>query len=173
MKRRPWFAPLPFEAPAQVRKAVKERRKAERRESRAVWLQAQGKQAIAVVPILVIAGVLFAYAIFHPATKLSAFVAYPQQGTVWEPSPVKLPPASSTEPAADSLTRYFAAMTRPRSLTSSNPTPSWGDPAPWPTGLPTIATVDATALCNDGELSYSTHHQGTCSHHGGVAEWYR
>jgi hypothetical protein len=28
-----------------------------------------------------------------------------------------------------------------------------------------------TALCNDGTYSYSTHRQGTCSHHGGVAQW--
>jgi hypothetical protein len=30
----------------------------------------------------------------------------------------------------------------------------------------------ATALCSDGTCSYSAHHQGTCSHHGGVAQWY-
>jgi hypothetical protein len=29
------------------------------------------------------------------------------------------------------------------------------------------------ALCNDGTLSFSEHHQGTCSHHGGVSVWYR
>lgn len=29
----------------------------------------------------------------------------------------------------------------------------------------------ATAICNDGTPSYSAHHQGTCSHHGGVASW--
>ncbi|WP_432705998.1 DUF3761 domain-containing protein [Actinoallomurus iriomotensis] len=31
----------------------------------------------------------------------------------------------------------------------------------------------ATARCNDGTYSYSQHHQGTCSHHGGVAVWYK
>lgn len=31
----------------------------------------------------------------------------------------------------------------------------------------------ATALCNDGSLSYSLHHRGTCSHHDGVAVWYK
>ncbi|MGW0795925.1 DUF3761 domain-containing protein [Streptomyces sp. NPDC002692] len=31
----------------------------------------------------------------------------------------------------------------------------------------------ASALCNDGTLSFSQHHQGTCSHHHGVAEFYR
>src|SRR3569833_292990 len=28
-----------------------------------------------------------------------------------------------------------------------------------------------TAICNDGTTSYSQHRQGTCSHHGGVAQW--
>ena len=29
----------------------------------------------------------------------------------------------------------------------------------------------ATARCNDGTYSFSQHHSGTCSHHGGVAVW--
>jgi hypothetical protein len=29
----------------------------------------------------------------------------------------------------------------------------------------------ASAHCRDGSWSFSEHHQGTCSHHGGVAEW--
>jgi len=29
----------------------------------------------------------------------------------------------------------------------------------------------ATARCRDGTYSYSQHRSGTCSHHGGVAEW--
>jgi hypothetical protein len=29
----------------------------------------------------------------------------------------------------------------------------------------------ATAQCRDGTYSYSQHHSGTCSHHGGVAKW--
>jgi hypothetical protein len=28
-----------------------------------------------------------------------------------------------------------------------------------------------TAICEDGTHSYSHHHRGTCSHHGGVEEW--
>lgn len=31
----------------------------------------------------------------------------------------------------------------------------------------------ATARCRDGSESFSEHHAGTCSHHGGVAGWYR
>jgi hypothetical protein len=29
----------------------------------------------------------------------------------------------------------------------------------------------ATAKCKDGSMSFSKHHSGTCSHHGGVAQW--
>ena len=29
----------------------------------------------------------------------------------------------------------------------------------------------ATAQCRDGSYSFSLHHRGTCSRHGGVAEW--
>jgi Protein of unknown function (DUF3761) len=29
-----------------------------------------------------------------------------------------------------------------------------------------------TAECRDGTYSYSQHHQGTCSHHHGVAIWF-
>ena len=28
-----------------------------------------------------------------------------------------------------------------------------------------------SAQCSDGSYSFSEHHQGTCSHHGGVAHW--
>jgi len=31
--------------------------------------------------------------------------------------------------------------------------------------------VGATAQCKDGSYSFSRHHSGTCSHHGGVAVW--
>ncbi len=29
----------------------------------------------------------------------------------------------------------------------------------------------ASARCRDGSFSFSLHHRGTCSHHGGVAQW--
>ena len=29
----------------------------------------------------------------------------------------------------------------------------------------------ASARCGDGTWSFSEHHSGTCSHHGGVSEW--
>jgi hypothetical protein len=30
----------------------------------------------------------------------------------------------------------------------------------------------ASARCRDGSYSFSEHHRGTCSHHGGVATWF-
>lgn len=41
--------------------------------------------------------------------------------------------------------------------------------------LPSISSSGngATAKCMDGTLSYAANHRGACSHHGGVAEWYR
>ena len=31
----------------------------------------------------------------------------------------------------------------------------------------------ATAICKDGTFSFSMHHSGTCSHHKGVAKFYK
>ncbi|HET6815815.1 MAG TPA: DUF3761 domain-containing protein [Mycobacteriales bacterium] len=39
------------------------------------------------------------------------------------------------------------------------------------TSTGSTSTSGATAKCVDGTLSYSAHRSGTCSHHGGVAEW--
>jgi hypothetical protein len=35
------------------------------------------------------------------------------------------------------------------------------------------APAGASAQCRDGSYSFSLHHSGTCSHHGGVAQWLR
>ncbi len=50
-------------------------------------------------------------------------------------------------------------------------------PQPSPTPPPQIAVPQvpdgATARCKDGTYSFAVHHQGACSHHDGVAEWYK
>jgi hypothetical protein len=43
-------------------------------------------------------------------------------------------------------------------------------PAHSKTGAPPSG---ATAKCRDGTFSFSQHHRGTCSHHGGVATWFQ
>ena len=40
-------------------------------------------------------------------------------------------------------------------------------------GDKSTAPKGATAKCKDGTYSFAKHHQGACSHHGGVAEWYK
>ncbi len=44
-------------------------------------------------------------------------------------------------------------------------------PAPPPAPVSGVPS-GATALCKDGTYSYSAHHQGSCSGHGGVAQFY-
>jgi hypothetical protein len=54
---------------------------------------------------------------------------------------------------------YFGAYVGSRSTTSTS------------AGTSTSTSGGATARCVDGTLSYSAHRSGTCSHHGGVAQW--
>lgn len=53
-------------------------------------------------------------------------------------------------------------------LSNDNYTNSDGDPVHSPAYSDTIPT-GATAQCSDGTCSFSQHHQGTCSHHGGMS----
>jgi hypothetical protein len=53
---------------------------------------------------------------------------------------------------------------------SSYKAPSVAQPA---AALALVATGGATALCNDGTYSYTAHHQGACSGHGGVKMFYK
>jgi hypothetical protein len=53
------------------------------------------------------------------------------------------------------------------------PTSHSAPPPPAPTSAPVGPPDAATALCNDGTYSYAAHHRGACSHHGGVAVFYR
>ncbi|HAM25714.1 MAG TPA: hypothetical protein DCP11_03180 [Microbacteriaceae bacterium] len=47
------------------------------------------------------------------------------------------------------------------------------DPIPAQPAPPVAPGGGATALCVDGSLSFAAHYQGACSHHGGVAQWYK
>ncbi|MGZ4493865.1 MAG: DUF3761 domain-containing protein [Nocardioides sp.] len=42
-----------------------------------------------------------------------------------------------------------------------------------PAPAPVASGNGATARCNDGTYSYAAHHQGACSHHGGVQVFYK
>ena len=58
---------------------------------------------------------------------------------------------------------------------SEKSTPNYSYSEPKPSYSPPARSVNpsgATARCRDGTLSYSASRRGTCSHHGGVAEWF-
>jgi uncharacterized protein YraI len=46
-----------------------------------------------------------------------------------------------------------------------------GQWVPSPQQSTTGPPAGASAQCNDGTYSFSRHHSGTCSHHGGVRRW--
>jgi Protein of unknown function (DUF3761) len=53
----------------------------------------------------------------------------------------------------------------------ANGTPGLVDAPGFVGGIPGGPPPGATARCRDGDYSYSTHHSGTCSGHGGVSQW--
>lgn len=62
---------------------------------------------------------------------------------------------------------------RPKPSNSSQSTTAYSKPSTsYSAQSKTIDNSGASARCRDGSLSYSAHRRGTCSHHGGVAEWY-
>ncbi|NLE79257.1 MAG: DUF3761 domain-containing protein [Rhodococcus sp.] len=71
------------------------------------------------------------------------------------------PPAPAPAPAPDS----YSGDCGPNSYVNAD-----GNCIPEPVQAPT-APAGATAHCNDGTYSYSQNRRGTCSGHGGVAEW--
>jgi Protein of unknown function (DUF3761) len=88
-------------------------------------------------------------------------------GGVQKPTKVKAATASTaatpaTAPAAAPATAPAPAAAA-KTATATKSAPSTTASNTDPTG--------ATAKCKDGTYSKSQHHSGTCSSHGGVAEW--
>jgi len=61
----------------------------------------------------------------------------------------------------------YVKPTAPAASSGNGYTNSQGNYVPSPSSNPS----GATARCADGSYSYSQSRRGTCSHHGGVAEW--
>jgi uncharacterized protein DUF3761 len=107
-------------------------------------------------------------------------------GATSAPSPTAAPSTSPATPTTPSATRApthkpVAHHTATSRGTTSGGSGSSGSSTSGGSGGSTTHRTEApvapgggaTAQCNDGTLSYSRHHQGTCSHHGGVAVWYK
>jgi hypothetical protein len=100
-------------------------------------------------------------------------------------------PKNSTAQCNDGT--YSSAKTKSGACSKHGGVRTWyADQAPAPAPLPPTRTPpaprqagrtastapapnpqNATARCNDGTLSFSAQHSGACSHHGGVAQWYK
>jgi len=72
-------------------------------------------------------------------------------------------PAAAAKPAPAAATPAAAAPAESKASTPSKSAPTTTAGNADPTG--------ATAKCKDGTYSKSQHRSGTCSSHGGVAEW--
>ncbi|MFL6726012.1 MAG: DUF3761 domain-containing protein [Sphingomicrobium sp.] len=86
-------------------------------------------------------------------------------------------PAASSDAAADSDDDQSASTDDANASGTDDATcdddsyvSSDGDCVHRPVAAAT-APASASAQCNDGTYSFSEHRSGTCSHHGGVAEW--
>jgi Protein of unknown function (DUF3761) len=73
-------------------------------------------------------------------------------------APAAAPAAAAAAPAS---TQTPATAAKSSTASKSAPTAEAGNSDP----------TGATAKCKDGTYSKSKHHSGTCSSHGGVAEW--
>ena len=88
-------------------------------------------------------------------------------------APAAKAPASKTAAAAKSSAPIKASATKKPSSSCDSATHyvnSSGNCVLRPTA-PAAAPGGASAKCKDGTLSFSQHRSGTCSGHGGVAQW--
>lgn len=69
-----------------------------------------------------------------------------------------------------SVGTYVAPVVTAPSCSNGSYVNSSGDTVCSPSYSPSTPS-GATAKCRDGTYSYSQHHSGTCSYHGGVAQW--
>ncbi|MEE4543160.1 DUF3761 domain-containing protein [Streptomyces sp. V4-01] len=95
--------------------------------------------------------------------------------TAPSPSPSPTPATASPRPKPHPTPTHHTATHHAAAVTSGagGGGSSSGGGSDTSTEPPVDDHGGATALCNDGTLSFSAHHRGTCSHHGGVAEFYQ
>jgi hypothetical protein len=64
-----------------------------------------------------------------------------------------------------------APKPKPGAAPNGTYTNTAGNKVPRPYDAPSVP-IGASAQCRDGTYSFSQSRRGTCSHHGGVAEWF-
>ena len=117
----------------------------------------------------VILGVIGLSALGNSSSTPQSLTESQVKGTSDQQTQVENVPTVSTVPVAS-----IAPTPTPTPTTA----PILIKASPSPTATPTVYAPPqqtypsgASAICNDGTYSYSAHRQGTCSHHGGVAQW--
>jgi Protein of unknown function (DUF3761) len=112
-----------------------------------------------------------------PATALAvapaplAATPIPARASIAAPTPARSPaPAHAQAPAAAPPITQAGPSTSSSCDESTHYVNSDGACIPRPMAA-TTPPAGATARCADGQYSFSTHRQGTCSGHGGVAQW--
>lgn len=89
--------------------------------------------------------------------------AQPSSTATPSPSIAPSPTLSSSLVPSPTATAKPTPTVTPKPVATSTPVP---------TTAPSVnSSSGATAICRDGTYSYSQHRSGTCSHHGGVAQW--
>jgi hypothetical protein len=90
---------------------------------------------------------------------------------VLAPCPTMRLPGPGSAPIIAALPRASTYRARP---VAPRPAPARRlAPGRRPAPAPVQPGAGATALCNDGTLSFAAHHQGACSHHDGVKVFYK
>ncbi len=82
--------------------------------------------------------------------------------------------AGKSAAAAPAATESASPAAAPAPAAESKAAPAASKSAPAAKSAATAGNTDptgATAKCKDGTYSKSKHHTGSCSHHGGVAEF--
>src|SRR5438552_3950179 len=78
-----------------------------------------------------------------------------------EKTPTATTPATPKAPASTAAANEPPKSTGPKTTAKATAKASGEAPA------------NATAKCKDNTYSFAKQHSGACSHHGGVAEWYK
>lgn len=128
------------------------------RQRRWLWLVA------AVLVVLIVVGAL------GDKSKNTATTA-PTSTTTTAPVTTGTSGTTATTRAPTTTIKVPTTTARAPTATTTPPTTAPTTTFP-PTTVASGPPAGATALCNDGTYSYSATHSGSCSHHGGVAQFY-
>jgi hypothetical protein len=80
------------------------------------------------------------------------------------------PPATTATRSKKPVAKATTGTEQPVLSNDNHYTNSSGNRVHSPAKASSVPT-GATAVCGDGSYSFSQHHQGTCSRHGGVSRW--